>query len=103
MKEQETKTRFAINPPPSDGCCEICGKHKEELKPYREEDNPYNPEMVKVEGSKLIKNFRGFPPSEPDPWVSKSWECRDCIRLDKKEAWEIFKKTHKRGDEKSAD
>ena len=74
---------MVINPPPTDLCCECCGKQVEFLyNPMKENgiwDNGMNKDLWK-EGKALMKSFR-----EENGIVSASWECYDCMGLDDNE------------------
>jgi hypothetical protein len=55
-----------INPPPTDGRCDCCGKHLDELKPFSLVGHP---EGVDIEEALLVKNFR--PSAPPDERVDR--------------------------------
>ena len=69
------KAGILINPPPRDRRCECCRKHIDELKPFGGKGDPLAGDF---RGALLVKTFR-----EEHGIVGASWECRDCIRLDK--------------------
>jgi hypothetical protein len=72
------KKIITINPPPSDHCCERCGKHISKLKPFGGAGDPL---VGDFKGALLLKTYREEFPGT----VGASWECRDCIILpDKK-------------------
>lgn len=71
------KKRILINPPPTDRCCEGCGKHISKLKPFGSAGDPL---VGDFKGSLLVKTFRDF-----SGCIGASWECRDCIILSDKE------------------
>jgi len=89
-------TTIAINPPPKDRCCECCGRHTSELKPFGKEGDPL---VGNFDGALIIKTFRpmALPKSEKElnelpeedrdlyeqvmNTISASWECRDCVVL----------------------
>ena len=101
----KTKTIIAINPPPEDACCEVCGRHISELKPFQcgDPSNPFN-------GSLLLKDYRSMAPKLTDEQleeykakhgeretnfyvqlmdsISASWECSYCFRLSDEEYFE---------------
>lgn len=78
-----------INPPPEEGCCECCGRHVSELKPF---GGPGDPLVGDFTGAFLVKHFRqDRESSDSDQWfitLGPSWECRDCIVLGCKEYYE---------------
>ena len=102
------KRVVVINPPPKDGCCEVCGKHVSQLKPFGKEGDPL---VGNFDGALLIKTFRSMAPEMSEEQmkeyrkkygdekadlyeqamstVSPSWECRGCIVLSDEE---YFKK-----------
>jgi hypothetical protein len=53
-----------INPPPSDGRCECCGKHLSELRPFGKAGDPYSRDC---DGALLVKRWRSF--GRPDKEV----------------------------------
>jgi hypothetical protein len=64
--------KLIINPPPSDGNCNICGKNVDELEPFGGAGDPLVGDFT---GMKLVKSFR----EELPDYIGSSWECRDCI------------------------
>jgi len=60
-----------INPPPSDGRCEGCGKHISKLKPFGGAGDPL---VGDFNGAILLKTYREYMGC-----VGASWECRECI------------------------
>ena len=91
---KQAKTRIVINGPPNSGRCHGCGKGPGELKPYGKAGDPL---VGDFDGALLIKTFR-----EQSGTVGASWECRDCIVLNKRAflkvaegAYERFKRTGK--------
>jgi hypothetical protein len=93
---------FLINPPPTDGACEICGRPASELQPFDEEiakaKEDYQekinegPEKVVcilsyiTPDRKLVKNFRNFFEDSIEP----SWECSDCLQLSDDDAQKVI-------------
>ena len=72
-------TVIYINPPPSDGRCEGCGRHVSELKPF---GGPGDPLVGDFTGELLLKHFRSLCcEDQADP----VWDCRDCFLLDDEE------------------
>ena len=67
-----------INPPPSNGNCECCGKNINKLKPFGKARDPL---VGDFNGAKLVKTFREEFPGQ----VGASWECRNCICLSDKQ------------------
>lgn len=91
---------IAINPPPSDERCEVCGRHISALKPF---GGACDPLVGDFTGALLVKTFRSMAPQLTEEQMKKfrekhgdaqaafydqlqnsiepSWECRDCIVL----------------------
>jgi len=91
---------IVINPPLSDGCCEVCGKHTNNLKPFGGVGDPL---VGDFNGAFLVKTFRSMAPplteeqmeeyrekhgceradfyNQLQNSIEPSWECRDCIIL----------------------
>lgn len=70
--------KILINAPPISGCCECCGRHSTQLKPF---DGPYlKPNTV------LVKDYRGgcgTPPSYVVAAIRQAWdEVKDRCRED---------------------
>lgn len=79
------KTTISINPPPSDGKCEHCGKHISELRAFGGKGDPLVGDFT---GAKLLKTFRGMAPIVRDKefvLLSKEYE-------DNKKDWKTFEK-----------
>lgn len=57
MSETKEKVRIAINPPPSDGNCECCGKNVNDLKAFGGAGDPLVGDFT---GAKLVKTFRSM-------------------------------------------
>ena len=125
MKQEKKKAKIYINPPPHDACCECCGKHISELKPFGKAGDPL---VGDFDGFHLVKTFRTMCPrieeeekkvnaikdwdrfhqknpkeaerlsfySQVSNTVGANWECRDCIILDTEE---YFKKLEERNNE----
>jgi hypothetical protein len=53
-KDLKGKARIMINPPPKDRCCECCGRHISELKPFGKAGDPL---VGYFEGKLLIKKL----------------------------------------------
>jgi len=110
---------ISINPPPTDKCCECCGKNIKELKPFGKEGDPL---VGNFEGALLLKTFRTMAletkevndfdktyTTEPEMikkygiekynellfrsqlegTVEASWECRNCIILSEEDYFKI--------------
>lgn len=73
---KKMKAKILINPPPSDGCCECCGKHVSLLKEFGGRT---------FRKAKLVKSFRAEFRGTDNEQVGASWECKDCIKLDDEE------------------
>jgi hypothetical protein len=58
-----------INPPPSDGKCQCCGRHISEVKPFGKAGDPL---VGDFEGALLIKKFR--PDGPYDEESEKAWD-----------------------------
>lgn len=83
----EKPPKILINPPPTSGRCECCGKHVTELKPFGKAGDPL---VGDFNGAFLVKFFRcQFPDSEYES-IMCSWECRDCILLEDDEYFKII-------------
>lgn len=104
-RTSEEGTVFSINPPPQDGCCEICRKNWRKLEPF---GGPGDPLVGDFSGAMLVKKFRPMAPPLSDGemeqfkrefgeekaslydqcqnTIEASWECRECIVLPSKEA-----------------
>ena len=63
------KCRIIINGPPSDGRCNVCGRHISELKPF---GGPGDPLVGDFSGELLVKTFR--PDGPYDPEAEEAWE-----------------------------
>ena len=57
------KPRISINPPPSDGRCDCCGRHISELKPFGKAGDPL---VGDFDGALLIKTFRPVGPYDEE-------------------------------------
>lgn len=62
------KPRININPPPSDGRCNCCGRHISELKPFGKAGDPL---VGDFDGAVLIKMYR--PAGPYDAESEKAW------------------------------
>ncbi|MCB2141144.1 hypothetical protein KQH27_00385 [bacterium] len=62
-KDLKGKARIMINPPPKDRCCECCGRHISELKPFGKAGDPL---VGYFEGKLLIKKFRPIGPYDKE-------------------------------------
>jgi hypothetical protein len=60
-KEEDLQLRpgININPPPSDGYCDCCGRHISQLKPFGKAGDPLRGDFV---GAMLVKGFRADAP-----------------------------------------
>ena len=82
MDDSKNKIDIAINPPPIDMCCEICGKHVSLLESFWDEDPmPFFIEgrcvmIYMTKDNKLQKKFR-----EVSQIIFASWECKSCYCL----------------------
>ncbi len=63
---------IAINPPPTDMCCQICHRHCDDLEAF---GGPGDPRVGDFAGAKLVKHWREDFPGQ----IAASWDCRDCI------------------------
>jgi hypothetical protein len=61
--------KININPPPSNGRCDGCGRHLSELKPFGKAGDPL---VGDFDGALLVKSFR--PDAPPNEEVDKIWE-----------------------------
>lgn len=86
-EDLKPRSKICINPPPSDGQCECCGKHISQLKPFGKAGDPCAGDF---DGAYLVKGWRWDDPS--CNCVGASWECRDCILLDDNEYFEMLAK-----------
>ena len=53
--KRKNKMTMGINPPPSNGCCECCGRNIKELKPFGKAGDPL---VGDFNGAILVKTFR---------------------------------------------
>jgi hypothetical protein len=112
--EADLKLRPGLNfnPPPTNGSCDVCGRHISELKPFGLAGDPLAGDF---DGVFLIKFFRPETylgqeeldviyessersPEDPNIWIvpdfeyyqgcEVSWECRDCIVMSDEEYFE---------------
>lgn len=96
--------KIIINPPPNDNRCECCGKHAKDVKPFGKAGDPL---VGDFNGALLVKTFRPmalelfgkdlenykkklteeqfFFYEQLVNTVGASWECRDCIILNREE------------------
>lgn len=77
-----TQPTIQINTPPSNLCCERCGKHISKLKPFGKAGDPL---VGDFDGARLVKTFRCEFRGTDCEQVGASWECRDCIIQDDEE------------------
>jgi hypothetical protein len=63
------QARIVINGPPSDGRCEVCGRHISELSPF---GGPGDPLAGDFSGELLVKIFR--PDGPYDAEAEEAWE-----------------------------
>ncbi len=63
---------IVINPPPEDRCCQLCGRHIDELEAFGGAGDPLVGDFT---GEKLVKHWREDIPGYNRP----SWECCDCF------------------------
>jgi len=63
------KARIIINGPPSDGRCQVCGRHMSELTPF---GGPGDPLVGDFSGELLVKTFR--PDGPYDAEAEEAWE-----------------------------
>ena len=68
-EDLERPCRFFINAPPSDGRCDVCGRHMSELKPF---GGPGDPLVGDFTGELLVKKFRYDWP--PDEEAERAWD-----------------------------
>jgi hypothetical protein len=91
-KEEDLKLsrRFQINPPPEDGCCDVCGRHMSELTPF---GGPGDPLLGDFSGELLVKIWRRMGPY--DEKAHKAWQEAEAqtgaIGLDEVLPWLITK------------
>jgi rubredoxin len=57
--------QILINPPPSDARCEVCGRHKKELKTFGKAGDPL---VGDFDGAYLVKNFRSMAIRGQEPY-----------------------------------
>ena len=65
----QPKPGININPPPSDGRCDCCGRHISELKPF---GGPGDPLVGNFTGSFLVKGYRNLGSYDAD--AEKAYE-----------------------------
>lgn len=60
-REEDLKRdgRIALNPPPHDGRCQVCGRHLSEVEPFGGPGDPLDGDFT---GELLVKNFRPLVP-----------------------------------------
>lgn len=68
-EDLEPKGSFIINGPPSDGRCEVCGRHMSELKPF---GGPGDRLVGDFSGELLVKIWRREGPYDEES--EKAWE-----------------------------
>lgn len=68
VSKQEDLQQTGINPPPSDGRCEVCRRHISELKPF---GGPGDPLVGDFNGELLVKIWRHMAPY--DEKAEKAW------------------------------
>ena len=74
-EDLKLRPRININPPPSDGRCNCCGRHISKLKPFGKAGDPL---VGDFEGALLVKKFR--PAGPYDEEAEKAWnEAEKCI------------------------
>jgi hypothetical protein len=66
-----TKPKIYINPPPRDLCCECCGRHISELKPFGGAGDPL---IGDFSGALLLKTYRSMAPQPDNEWTRRSHE-----------------------------
>ncbi len=72
------RARIIINGPPSDGRCEVCGRHMRELTPF---GSPGDPLVGDFTGELLVKRFRpDFPLPDEIREVNKRAKKEESIR-----------------------
>jgi len=90
--EEDLKLRPGdnINPPPSDGRCDCCGRHISELKPYGKAGDPL---VGDFNGALLVKGFRGAGPydEEAELAISEAERCYETDGFDDPLEWMIDK------------
>lgn len=70
--------KISINPMPEDKCCECCGKHASECKPFGHAGDPLVGDFY---GVLLLKNFRLM--AVPNDWyIEKSKEFQEDMKFD---------------------
>ena len=68
-KEEDLGLGIRINPPPSDGRCQVCRRHISELKPF---GGPGDPLVGDFDGELLVKRWRHMGPYDEE--AEKSWQ-----------------------------
>lgn len=74
LEDLNPQARIVINGPPSDGRCEVCGRHVSELEPF---GGPGDPLVGDFTGELLVKGFR---PDFPLPDEIKRAQKEESIR-----------------------
>lgn len=67
-----------INPPPETGCCQCCGRHISELKPFGKAGDPL---IGDFEGASLVKKWRPMGPYDEEAEEAMN-EAQKCYQKD---------------------
>jgi len=75
MKDLELRQGLVnVNPPPSSGRCECCGRHLSELRPFGKAGDPY---VRDCDGALLVKRWRSFGrPDKEVETIDENYLCR---------------------------
>lgn len=84
---------FNVNPPPTNGKCDVCGKHIRELRPF---GGPGDPLVGDFTGELLLKTFR--PAGPYDEEAEKAWEEAEKTMHDDPLPWFITKNGKEKGE-----
>ena len=66
-EDLKLKPRISLNPPPTDGRCNCCGRHISELKPFGKAGDPL---VGDFDGALLIKKFRPDGPYDEEAEIA---------------------------------
>ena len=94
-EDLKPKSGININPPPSDGRCECCGRHISELKPF---GGPGDPLVGDFTGAYLVKKYRPHGPYDEEAELAyeKAQRCYENEGFNN----ELDYMIHKYGEEK---